>query len=249
MTASSPMPPVPVRHWGLWRRTANAGTALVLAVAVLGGFVAVAQLRGTARAHATLAGDSPEDLTRILASLNTGADGLRDEISNLKLQLLSLQTSTQRDASARQAAADRLRSLEVLAGTVAVFGPGVEARVDDPRQTVTYDLMISAVEELRDAGAEALAINGVRLGSASWLSSVAGQIVLDGTTLTRPYLVDAIGDPATLASGLSIPGGTVDSLRALAGVTVTIGRQARLDLPALTHPPTFNVARPVGSSP
>jgi uncharacterized protein YlxW (UPF0749 family) len=73
--------------------------------------------------------------------------------------------------------------------------------------------------------------------------------MLDGTVFASPYLVEAIGDPATLASGLTIPGGTVDSLSALAGVTVTIGRQARLDLPALAHAPTFNVARPVGSSP
>jgi uncharacterized protein YlxW (UPF0749 family) len=221
----------------------------VLAVAVLGGFAGIAQLRGTAQAHATLQADSPEDLTRILASLNSGADALRDEISNLRLQLFSLQTSTQRDATARQAAQDRLRSLEVLSGGVPVFGPGVEARIADPRGAVTYDLLVSAIEELRAAGAEALAVNGHRLGATSWLSTQSGRLVVDGTPVAAPLLLDAIGDPATLDGGLRIPGGTVDNLSALPGVAITVQRQARLDLAAMERPPTFDVARPVGSSP
>jgi uncharacterized protein YlxW (UPF0749 family) len=227
----------------------TAGRVLVVAVTMIGGFAAVAQLRGTARARATLQGDSPEDLTRILASLNTGADSLRDEISNLKLQLLSIQNSTQQNDAARRAAEDQLRSLEVLAGTVPVFGPGVEASVDDPRSAVTYDLLISTVEELRDAGAEAIAIDGHRLGASSWLAVDGTHLVADGVSLATPYAIDAIGDPATLDSGLRIPGGAIDSLSALGGVTVDVRREARLDLPALVHVPAFGTARPVGSSP
>ena len=236
--------------WRGWSRPRlGLGAVGVVVVAILGGFAAVAQLRGTAQAHATLQADSPEDLTRILASLNSGADALRDEISNLRLQLFSLQTSTQRDAAARHAAQDRLRSLEVLAGSVPVFGPGVEARIDDPRRAVTYDLLVSAVEELRAAGAEALAVNGRRLGATSWLSAGSNQLLVDGIAVSAPFLLDAIGDPATLDGGLRIPGGTVDNLSALAGVTITVRRQARLDLAAVERPPTFAVARPVGSSP
>jgi uncharacterized protein YlxW (UPF0749 family) len=123
------------------------------------------------------------------------------------------------------------------------------ARIDDPRTAVTFDLLIGAVEELRDAGAEALAINGHRLGAASWLAGDPGHIVVDGVALASPYTVSAVGDPATLDSGLKIPGGALDTLTAVAGVTVGVHRQARLDLPALDHPPNFSVARPVGSTP
>jgi len=225
------------------------GSAVVLVVALVGGFAAVTQLRGTARAQATLKGDSPEDLTRILATLNTGADVLRDEISSLRLQLLSLQTSSQQDAVVQREAQDRLRSLQVLAGTVPVFGPGIEAQISDPQGAVTYDLLINAVEELRDAGAEGIAIDGHRLGAASWLSADGGHLVVDGVTVSAPLVIDAIGDPATLEGGLRIPGGAVDALTALNQVTVAIRRQARVDLAALAHPPTFSVARPVGSTP
>jgi uncharacterized protein YlxW (UPF0749 family) len=237
------------RPWGTRRPVLTTSRLLVVAVTMVGGFATVAQFRGTARARATLQGDSPEDLTRILASLNTGADALRDEISNLKIQLLSIQNSAQQNDAARRAAEDRLRSLEVLAGTVPVFGPGVEARVDDPRDAVTYDLLISTVEELRDAGAESVAIDGHRLGASSWLGADGNQLTADGEALSTPYVIDAIGDPATLDSGLRIPGGAIDSLTALAGVTVDVHRQARLDLAALPRVPAFGTARPVGSSP
>jgi len=249
MVAAAPAPTEVPSARGRTRPVRTVGRIVVLAIALLGGFVVVAQLRGTAKAKATLGADSPADLTRILASVNTGVDGLNEEVTNLKLQLLSLQTSTQQDAAARAAADDRLRSLEVLAGTVPVFGPGIAARVDDPRMAVTFDLLIGAVEELRDAGAEALAINGHRLGATSWLAGDPGHIIVDGVALGAPYTVSAIGDPATLDSGLKIPGGALDTLTAVAGVTVDVHRQARLDLPALAHPPNFSVARPVGSTP
>ena len=249
MTLTAPAEGLRPHRRARLRPIVTAGRVLVLVIALAGGFVVVAQLRGAAKAKATLAGDSPEDLTRILASLNAGVDGLNAEVTNLKLELLSLQTSTQRDAAAEAAAADRLRSLQVLSGTVPVFGPGIEARIDDPRGLITYDLLIGAVEELRDSGAEALSINGHRLGAASWLGGDNGHIVVDQVPVAPPYVISAVGDPATLDSGLKIPGGAVDSLTAVPAVSVDIHRQARLDLPALEHPPTFSVARPVGSTP
>ena len=45
---------------------------------------------------------------------------------------------------------------QILAGTTAVEGPGIEIRIQDPAGNVTADLLLDAVEELRDAGAYAL---------------------------------------------------------------------------------------------
>jgi len=58
-----------------------------------------------------------------------------------------------------------------------------------------------------------------------------------------------IGNPDTLASALGIPGGALDTLQAQRGVNVDVQRAAKVDVPALASPPTFRVARPVGSGP
>ena len=49
--------------------------------------------------------------------------------------------------------------LRILTGTVAATGPGVTLTIDDPDGSVTAATLLDGVEELRDAGAEAIEIN------------------------------------------------------------------------------------------
>ncbi len=109
--------------------------------------------------------------------------------------------------------------------------------------------MIDVIEELRDAGAEALAVNGTRIGVRSSFSAAGGHLLLDDAPLSPPYRVAAIGEPETLESGLRIPGGALDALGAVKGASTDVQRQARVDLPALASSPGFKVAHPVGSQP
>jgi uncharacterized protein YlxW (UPF0749 family) len=225
------------------------GPLFVLVVTGLVGFLLVSQLRGTQRFSQRLSAESEGDLARILASLTTEADALRDEISTLKLQLLDLEASSRNDEAAAKAAADQLQSLQVLAGTVAVNGPGITLSIDDPGAVVGYDTMIDIVEELRDAGAEAIAVNGSRVGAGSAFAPKDDKVTLDGVVLSPPYTVSAIGQPATLEGGLKIPGGALDTLAALKDVQADVQRAARVDLPPLARPPAFRAAHPVSSTP
>ena len=227
---------------------------LVLLVASLVGFLLVGQLRTSQRVSRSLAKESEGDLARILANLNTDTDNLRDQIGQLKLQLFSLQTSNQRDQAAARTAQQQLQALEILAGTVPASGPGVAVVIDDPQVSVRYDLVIDLIQELRDAGAEAIAVNGQRVGASTAFAPGSGGVVLSGPgqdafPLQAPYRVTAIGNPDTLASALGIPGGALDTLRAQRGVSVDVQRTAKVDVAALPAAPTFRVARPVGSGP
>jgi uncharacterized protein YlxW (UPF0749 family) len=220
---------------------------LIVMLAAALGFLLVAQLGSTERFSRRLQAENEGDLARILSNLTTSDANLRDQIGTLKLQLQLLQTSNQQDAAAQAAAAEQLTSLQVLAGTVPVTGPGIVVTTEDPNSSLHYDLMIDLIEELRDAGAEAIAVNNRRIGAASAFDEHNGQILLDGVPLTRPYKISAIGQPATLDGGLAIPGGALDTLRTQPAVTVQVDRQAKIDLPALAAPPAFRSARPIGS--
>ncbi|MEY2469409.1 MAG: hypothetical protein QOF21_2107 [Actinomycetota bacterium] len=216
---------------------------LVLGVTALVGFLAIGQIRGSEAFKQRLQSENEGDLTRILAGLTTEADALRDEISTLKLQLLQLQSSQAADSAAAATTDAQLRSLRVLAGTVAVSGPGLTLKIDDPEGALFYDTMIDVVAELRDAGAEALAVNGRRIGAGSAFGERENKITLDGISLDAPYTVAAIGPGATLEGGLKIPGGALDVLSSLRGVAVDLQRVAKLELPALTNPPKFRVGK------
>ena len=230
-------------------RSLATGPVFVLVVTGLVGFLLVSQFRGTQRFSQRLAAENEGDLARILAGLNDEADSLRDEISTLTLQMRELETSTRDDAAAAQSAAEQLRALEVLAGTVPVTGPGITLTVVDPEGSVKYETLVDIVQELRDAGAEAVAVNDRRVGVSTAFAESGGKVVMDGTALAATYRVTAIGQPTTLEGGLKIPGGVLDTLAALRDVRVDLQQSTSLNLPALAKPPAFRVARPVSSSP
>lgn len=222
---------------------------MVVLVSVVLGFLLAQQLRGDVKLTERLEQESEEDLIRILDSLTSEADLLQDEIDRLRTELRELEVSSQQESAAVDSAEEQLRSLQVLAATTAVRGPGVEVVIDDGSRQVSYDVMIDVVQELRDAGAEAIAVNGRRVGVASYFATDGTAISLDGARLEPPYRVAAIGDAATLEGGLEIRGGAVDSVEALPGVRVRVERHSNLRLPPVDNPPEFDSARPVGSEP
>src|SRR5439155_18578689 len=86
------------------RRALGARALVALSVGVVG-FLVAAQLGTRHRGTEHLALESESDLTRIFSSLNEESAALRDEISQLRLELAALQSSAERDQLARDAAA------------------------------------------------------------------------------------------------------------------------------------------------
>lgn len=117
---------------------------------------------------------------------------------------------------------EELKSLRMAAGVTPLRGPGVEITLTDVQRPlknyedpnlfiVHYDQLGMLVNELWAAGAEAIAVNGVRLVAQTGFSC-AGTTILVGTRkLAPPYIIRAIGDAATLKAALTIPGGFIDS--------------------------------------
>ncbi|HUP85522.1 MAG TPA: DUF881 domain-containing protein [Acidimicrobiales bacterium] len=235
---------------GLLRRL-RAGVArpMLLAVAAtVVGFLLVGQLQGQQAERAPLEAESEGDLARILADLNSEADALQGEIAELRIQLSDLRRSSRDETAAAASADEQLRNLQVLAGTTPVTGPGVVMTITDSNGSLTYDALIDVVQELRDAGAEAIAVNDVRIGVATAFAEREGRITVDGAPLTAPYRIAAIGQPATLDGGLKIPGGAVDAVSTIRGVRVDVARRVEVQLPALVRAPRFDAARPAKPS-
>src|SRR5690606_15724924 len=119
--------------------------------------------------------------------------------------------------AARQAR-ERETALGILSGTMRAEGPGIRLTIRDTDQPVTATLLINAVEELRDAGAEAIEVNDrVRIVAGSYVLNAEGGLLISGTRLQPPYVIDAIGDPKALASAMGIPGGVSDEVSNLGG--------------------------------
>lgn len=202
-----------------------------LILAVLG-FALAVQLR-TARESSRFASARQEDLVRILADLNARGERLRAEIEELERSRDRLAGGAGQEQAALEETRKRRDVLRVLAGTVAATGPGIELTINDPEHAVTADVLLDVMQELRDAGAEALQVGDVRLTASSWFADSGSGILADAKPLRAPYVFTAIGDPHTLADAMEIPGGVIDTVSARAGATTEIAQRDRVVVDAL----------------
>lgn len=98
---------------------------------------------------------------------------------------------------------DQVAALELISGGSPVRGPGVAITINDAQggaaegRVLDSDLSI-LVNGLRQAGAEAIAINGRRLTTLTAIRTAGSAITVDYVSLSPPYLVEAIGNPRTL---------------------------------------------------
>lgn len=195
--------------------------ALTILLMVVLGFVLVVQVRENTSGD-TLDTARPADLLVVLDNVGRREAALRAEISELEDTLAALEQSDGGSGAALTEARERLESLAIQVGTVPATGPGVIVTVTDPRAGVGSEVLLDALQELRAAGAEAIEIAGVgadpvRIGVESWIAGKAGSVIVDGREMTEPFVYTAIGDPATLAAALDIPGGVVDTVSRFGG--------------------------------
>ena len=209
------------------------------------GFALVVQVRQASGAD--LNGMRQADLVRILDEVTNRGDALAAESADLAGERDQLLSGSDR----RQAALDALRrSAEtqgILTGRLPAQGPGVVVTLTEPDGVIKPVTMLNLLEELRNAGAEAIALNGQRVTASSAFTGTGGNLVLDGVSLTAPYEWTAIGDPDVIGPALQIPGGAMAQVRNNGGRGV-VDSKDHVEIDALRIMPDPTYATPVPAS-
>ncbi|MBA4609033.1 DUF881 domain-containing protein [Aeromicrobium sp. Marseille-Q0843] len=184
------------------------------------------------------------ELAELLKSLDATNTRLSQQIETLRGSRDDLRDSSESSAEARKAAVERANSLAILAGTVGAEGSGIEISITAPAGAVTASVLLDAVQEMRDAGAEVIALNGVaRVVAQTWfLDDDAGGRV-SGRVLKPPYVMEVIGDPETLADAVTFRGGLADRVESRGG-DVSVEKRQRLRVTAVADAPEPQYARP-----
>jgi uncharacterized protein YlxW (UPF0749 family) len=226
-------------------RRADLLVALLLAVL---GFAAAVQVR-TTQTEGPLAYARQEDLVTILDDLSNRNERLRSEIATLTEAQRRLTSGSGRDEAALAEAQRRAQLLGVLAGTVPARGPGIELTIADPDAQITADVLLDALEELRDAGAEAIQMEGSGPAAVRVVAGTAlvdgpqGGVLVDGVLLESPYRFVVIGDPGTIAPALAIPGGVIANVESR-GARAVVDRREEVVVDALQPLDRPRYARP-----
>jgi uncharacterized protein YlxW (UPF0749 family) len=234
---------------------------VTLGVALLGlGFLVAAQLASEGpRVRYTTQERSP--LVETATDLQADQEALKAAILDLRTRIQAAEQAGQGSAALVKDLNDQLQSARIAAGLIPLTGSGIVLQIEDSQEPADpegnmQDLLVGArdlrtiVEELWQAGAEAVAVNGERMTPTTAVIDIGPSILVNSAYLSGPYQVTAVG-PDDLYARLSASPGFVDFIRARAetwGLRVSIAEPESVDMPAFAGTVTLRYARPQASA-
>ncbi len=221
----------------------KSGKVALIAVSALLGMMLSLQYRSAQETQTQFAGMRMADMYRQLVQAE-------HENQELQKQLTEL-----RESGYEKNVKEELKNLRYQAGLSVVEGPGIVVTLNDSKQKaklgdnqnlyVVHDEdLLRVINELRAAGAEAIAINEQRLISRSEIRCAGPTVTVNGKMFGPPFVIKAIGDPQLLAGALQLRGGVADTLRYW-GIELDIEHVNNVQLPAYSGLISTDFAKPV----
>lgn len=141
--------------------------------------------------------------------------------SEKRLEKIRLQASENTEGSTEKE--EELKKNNILIGLTDVSGEGVIVTLKDNQNStsdstildpsyalVHYGDILSIINELRNAGAEAISINDQRVVSTTSITCEGNVINVNGEKVSSPFVIKAIGSSVWMNSALSRPGGIIE---------------------------------------
>ncbi len=191
--------------------------AVVVGCLLIGFVLVVAYVRTHRRAPE--AAKVHDSLVTRVREAQHGADQLSQRLRDLEQQLATAQQQAlPQSGSLRR----RLDQAELAAGQTPATGPGVTVTLREPPASsaspgpgrgganslaatniLTDRDVRSVVNELWHDGAEAIAVNQIRLTPTSAIRFAGEAVLVDFQPITSPYKIEAIGDSDTLSTNFA----------------------------------------------
>ena len=118
----------------------------------------------------------------------------------------------QSNAETKELVEKELLEAKTHFGLTDVIGNGVIITLTDNNE-MSYDAdnLLELINELRNAGAEAISINGERVVNTSDIAQISSTIIkVNSKNISSPFVIKAIGDKTYLKSALTIKNGYYD---------------------------------------
>ncbi|MGH2692260.1 MAG: DUF881 domain-containing protein [Actinomycetota bacterium] len=233
-------------------------TSVIPAILLLIGFLVTSAVVEERRREEQLPTRAAE-LLDLIRTQENGIEELSAEARSLSAGLRELQRSGAVESERLREALTGLDRLALPSSVAPAHGPGVVVELADseasPRtrgeltdlriQDVDLRLVVNA---LWQAGAEAVAINGHRVGGITAIRAAGDRILVNFAPIASPYRVSAIGSPEGLESGLrdSEISQQFGVWTQIYGLGFGVRTEQALSVPGLETAERLEWARPVG---
>ena len=162
--------------------------------------------------------------------------------SEKKLEEIRLQ-ATQNDENALEKE-NKIKQDNMLLGLTDVNGSGIVITLKDndtvkrsnlsPLDNIELYLvhagdLVEVVNALKNAGAEAISINGQRITNFTSIYCAGNVVVVNGEKISSPIEIKAIGSPELLYGSITIPGGYLELMEET-GVIVEVKKSENISI-------------------
>lgn len=202
--------------------------ATLFAVAMLIGMLGVGQLNSQAR-PIEISRLSATELSTLIETLTAANRELRSGLADIRDQLRQYEVSGPQSQSALQVSREDLRRITAFGGLAAVDGQGIVMDVNGNLDAIALNDLIN---ELRNAGAEAIAVDAIRITARSVATEGPRAMELDGVEVGEQFTLRAIGSPDGLLGAMERPGGIISQLKLFIKATIQIRQANSVKLPA-----------------
>lgn len=203
--------------------------AILLTFIVLG-FIITLQFRNVQEDYTFVSLKTISDLQAQINRETKEIENLKEFATSNRNRLQEYSDAIKTDGSIRDVLVNDLKNMKMISGFVDLEGPGIIVKLNDserdlyegenPNDVVVHEQdVVIIVNELKIAGAEAISINGQRIMYLSEIKCSGPTITINDHIYGQPFIIKAIGDPATLDAAIKSP----DSYSALVrsyGLTV-----------------------------
>lgn len=214
---------------------------LMVFICMILGIMLSTQFKSAENAKNSIAQQRVEDLAERLKTAEK-------ENSQVKSELKKLHEESGSAELARQ-----IINLRAKAGELPMEGPGVKVTLDDSTVVakpgdnanlyiIHDDDLLRLINELRAAGAEALAVNKERLLDTSEIRCAGPTVSVNNNRFSPPYEIIAIGNPKTLESSLRLRGGVIETLK-FWGITVDVKQSDNIVVPGFKGTRHYDFAK------
>ena len=198
-----------------------------------------AQMKSMSNTEEILQGKRESQLADDLVTLQRQYDELKEKYKDSTEIVEEYQNNSATNDTLISSMKEQINTLSAMSGTTDLKGEGIIITLNDGSKvndsgsltdTLVHDSdLLTVVNELKAAGAEAISVNGQRIVATSAIRCVGPVIQVNYQKVAAPFEIKAIGNSQYLESAMLIKNGIVDLLKEY-GVDVSVSRQANIQI-------------------
>ncbi len=159
-----------------------------------------------------------EELRTELANWKQKYDEVKEQNKEVEEKIEEYKEKKENDIETASLIKEELEQANIILGKTDLTGEGIEITLreikEDDYTRIKYTDLLTIVNDLKYAGAEAISINEERIINMSDIVDIGSSFIkINGQRILAPYVIKAIGNKAFLESSLMGTGGAAEQLK------------------------------------